>query len=64
MEALACVLVAAVAAALWWGTPRWRLRRALARPLPQAALAFLAQNVAQYRGMPTDLQDQLQALVR
>lgn len=48
----------------WWGVPRWRLRRALARPLPASALAVLAQNVAQYRGMPPALQQQLQTLIR
>jgi len=53
-----------LALALWWGLPRWRLRRALARPLPPAALAVLEQNVAQYRGMAPALQRQLQTLVR
>jgi Mlc titration factor MtfA (ptsG expression regulator) len=63
MEALIGV-AAVAAAALWWGVPRWRLRRALSRPLPQAALDVLEQNVAQYRGMAPDLQRQLQTLVR
>jgi Mlc titration factor MtfA (ptsG expression regulator) len=64
VEALACVMVVAAAMALWWLTPRWRLRRALARPLPASAQAILAQNVAQYRGMPAALQEQLHTLVR
>ena len=63
MEALILGGVA-FAAAGWWGIARWRLRRALSTPLPKAALETLAHNVAQYRGMPTDLQRQLQALVR
>ncbi|MDQ2819691.1 MAG: zinc-dependent peptidase [Pseudomonadota bacterium] len=48
----------------WWLTPRWRLRRALARPLPRAALDVLMRNVSQYRGMAPELQHQLQTLVR
>lgn len=64
MEALACVLVVVAGAALWWLAPRWRLRRALSRPLPAAALDILACNVVQYRGMPVELQVQLQTLVR
>jgi Mlc titration factor MtfA (ptsG expression regulator) len=63
MEAVTLGLVA-LGVAAWWLTPRWRLRRALSTPLPRAALDVLAQNVAQYRGMPPDLQRQLQALVR
>lgn len=43
--------------------PRWRLRRALARPLSVAAIALLERNVAQYAGMPAPLQQQLQRLV-
>jgi Mlc titration factor MtfA (ptsG expression regulator) len=50
--------------AAWWAVPRWRLRRALSRPLPPAALTVLEQNVAQYRGMDPALQGQLQTLVR
>ncbi len=53
-----------LALAAWWGVPRWRLRRALARPLSPAALAVLEQNVDQYRGMAPELQRQLQTLVR
>lgn len=63
MEAAVCVGLA-LAGALWWARPRWRLRRALSTPLPAAALAVLARNVAQYRGMAPDLQRQLQLLVR
>jgi Mlc titration factor MtfA (ptsG expression regulator) len=53
-----------LAVAAWWWVPRWRLRRALARPLSPAALTVLEQNVAQYRGMGPNLQRQLQTLVR
>jgi Mlc titration factor MtfA (ptsG expression regulator) len=56
------VLVAT--AVLWWWLPRWRLHRALSRPLPQTALAILEHNVAPYRGMAPELQRQLQTLVR
>jgi len=54
----------ALAGVAWWLLPRWRLRRALARPLSPAALAVLEQNVDQYRGMAPELQRQLQTLVR
>lgn len=43
--------------------PRWRLGRALARPLPPAVLAVLERNVAQYAGMPAPLRAQLRRLV-
>lgn len=55
---------AALAAASWWVYPRWRLRRALSTPLPKPALDILARHVPQYRGMPAELQRQLQTLVR
>jgi MtfA peptidase len=52
------------AAGLAWGVPRWRLRRALARPLAQAHVAILERNVAQYRGMAAAEQAELRALVQ
>ena len=64
MEALAGLLIVVAAMGSWWLAPRWRLRRALSRPLPAAALDILARNVAQYRGMPAALQAQMQTLVR
>lgn len=45
---------------LW---PRWRLRRALARPLPAVALDILKRNIPIYSRMPIALQQQLQGLV-
>lgn len=60
----ATLTVVTLGAASWWLLPRWRLRRALARPLPKDALDILARNVAQYRGMTPELQRQLQTLVR
>ena len=48
----------------WWAVPRWRMRRALLRPLAPSALPELEQNVAQYRAMAPDLQRQLRTLVR
>lgn len=44
--------------------PRWRLRRALARPLPPAALDILNHNIPVYGRMPAPLQAQLQGLVK
>jgi MtfA peptidase len=63
MEALFLVAVLA-AAALAWGLPRWRLRRALARPLGLQHVAILERNVAQYRGMAPAEQAELRALVQ
>jgi Mlc titration factor MtfA (ptsG expression regulator) len=61
--ALACTAIAG-ALLLAWGLPRWRLRRALARPLGRAQLAILERNVEQYRGMPAPQREQLQGLVK
>lgn len=63
MEALVFAGLAAALLALW-GTPRWRRRKALARPLAPAQLAVLERNVAQYRGMTPEQQAQLQRLVQ
>ena len=59
-------LVGALGAALLlgWMVPRWRLRRALARPLDPALVAILERNVAQYRGMDPLQQARLQRLVQ
>lgn len=51
---LALVLLAA------WLWPKWRLRRALERPLPEAFIAILQRNVAQYPGLNEAEQRRLQ----
>lgn len=61
--ALACAAVAG-GLLLAWALPRWRLRRALARPLDGSQLAVIEDNVVQYRGMPAPLREQLQVLVK
>lgn len=45
-----------------WG-PRWRLQRALSRPLPGDGLRILQNNIPIYQRMPLELQQQLQRLV-
>jgi Mlc titration factor MtfA (ptsG expression regulator) len=66
METGAAIACAAIAAGLLlaWGLPRWRLRRALARPLDAGQLGIIERNVLQYRGMPAPLRGQLQDLVK
>jgi Mlc titration factor MtfA (ptsG expression regulator) len=61
--AIACAAIAG-GLLLAWGLPRWRLRRALARPLSPRQLAIIERNVIQYRGMPAPLREQLQGLVK
>ncbi|WP_308602448.1 zinc-dependent peptidase [Massilia sp. Dwa41.01b] len=63
MEALILSSVLA-ALALAWAVPRWRLRRATARPLDAAAIAVLERNVEQYRGMDAGQRARLERLVR
>jgi Mlc titration factor MtfA (ptsG expression regulator) len=53
----------ALGAAVWM-LPSWRLRRALARPLPAASLAIIARNVPIYQRMAPPLQQQLLRLVQ
>jgi MtfA peptidase len=66
METGAAIACAAIAAGLLlaWGLPRWRLRRALARPLDATQLGYIERNVVQYAGMPAPLREQLQGLVK
>lgn len=49
---------------LAWAVPRWRLHRALARPLPPHELAILERNVEQYRAMDPPSRARLEHLVR
>ncbi|MCA1856587.1 zinc-dependent peptidase [Massilia oculi] len=44
--------------------PKWRLRRALARPLAPDLVAVLARNIPQYAGMDGDERLRLQRLVQ
>jgi Mlc titration factor MtfA (ptsG expression regulator) len=66
MDTGAAIASAAIAGGLLlaWGLPRWRLRRALARPLGPRQLAIIERNVSQYRGMPAPQREQLQGLVK
>jgi len=61
--ALVCTILALLAAGAWLA-PRWRLRRALARPMTPAELAIIDANVAQYRGMDPARRSELQVLVK
>ena len=64
MEALIWTTAITVAIALALLYPGWRLRRALARPMPAAWLAMLARNIPVYRRMPPALREQLHKLVQ
>ena len=64
MEALLTVSALVAAGLLAWAVPRWRLRRALARPLAASELAILERNVDQYRAMDTNQRARLERLVR
>jgi Mlc titration factor MtfA (ptsG expression regulator) len=66
-ESMAAAFVCAVLACavlLAWLAPRWRLARALARPLAPVQLGYIERNVAQYAGMPDVLRERLQRLVK
>jgi len=60
---LACAALGLLGAGAWLA-PRWRLRRALARPLGRAQLAIIERNVAQYRGMDGARRAELERLVK
>lgn len=63
MEALTLSLV--IAALLGaFGLPRWRLKRALARPMAPGHLAILERNIAVVRTMAPALRAQLEQLVK
>ena len=55
------LVTAAIVLSLWF--PRWRLKRALSRPLPPEGLAVLEKNIPVYPRMPAPLQEQLRRLV-
>jgi Mlc titration factor MtfA (ptsG expression regulator) len=63
MEALIWIGLTALAIALPFIVPRWRLQRVLAKPLPPEAELILQRNIPVYRRMPADLQQQLRKLV-
>lgn len=64
MHPLIWIAAIAVALALVLLAPRWRLRRALAQPMPAPFLAILQRNIPVYGAMPAALQDQLHKLVQ
>ncbi len=64
MDALLWTTALAAAIALGLGLPRWRLQRALARPMPPAWRAILRANIPIYPRMAPDLQRQLHRLVQ
>jgi len=63
MEALLFGLLAAALLTAWL-LPKWRLHRALARPLPAQHAAILARNVAQVGGMQADQRARLGRMVQ
>jgi len=63
MEEIVVGLLAACALAAWL-LPKWRLRRALARPLSAQQIAILERNVLQYAGMDREERARLQRLVQ
>lgn len=63
MQALLVTAVIVFALVAAWFYPRWRLRRALARPMPAERQAILERNLPVYRRMPAELQAQLRRLV-
>jgi Mlc titration factor MtfA (ptsG expression regulator) len=64
MEAALVLAVLAAAVLLAWAVPRWRLARVLARPLTPRQLGFIERAVRHYDGMPADLRERLQHLVK
>lgn len=63
MEALIWIGLSALAIALPFIYPRWRLRRVLAQPLPPEAEAILRRSIPVYSRMSADLQQQLRRMV-
>jgi len=64
MERTLICIVLALLVLGGWLAPRWRLRRALGRPLDAGQVAIIERNVAQYRGMDAGRRAELQRLVK
>jgi MtfA peptidase len=63
MQALLWIIAIGAACAAAMLLPRWRLRRALTKPMPREFVAILERNIAVYGSMPAPLQAQLQRIV-
>jgi Mlc titration factor MtfA (ptsG expression regulator) len=64
MEALLTVSSLVAIGLLAWAVPRWRLQRALARPLAASELAILERNVGPWQAMDAAQRARLARLVR
>jgi len=64
IEAVIWVALTALLIVVPLALPRWRRRRALARPWPADALDVLARNLPGYARMAPELREQLRRLVR
>lgn len=64
MPALYLMLLVALGIALVLWFPEYRLKRAIERPFPQQYAAILKENIPAFSGMPAELQQQLQRLVK
>jgi Mlc titration factor MtfA (ptsG expression regulator) len=64
MEALIWITVLMLAAALLMLAPGWRLKRALARPMPAGWIDILQRNIPVYPRMAPELQQQLHQRVQ
>jgi Mlc titration factor MtfA (ptsG expression regulator) len=64
MPILFIMLLPLLGIAFTFGIPAYRLRRAIQRPFPAHFAAILRRNIPTYSGMPVELQDQLQRLVK
>ena len=64
MEALLLLAALGAGMAFAWRFPAWRLKRALAVPIPAPWQAILARNIPIYASMSGELQHQLHKLVQ
>jgi hypothetical protein len=53
-----------ISIAVYYGLPYYRLRKVLSSPFPAEWRSIIRRNVPTYRYLPTDLQQQLQRLVK